>query len=301
MQKILMILAFIGLISGISCSSKLAPTETLNKQVTDSRGNKNLIGHCTEKSLQKKPYSLWFNKNYADYRIDTFAAEKLKPNLRGKHFCIFMGTWCGDSKREVPRIFKLLEYCGVHNSQIELVMLSNQDSVYKQSPEHEERGLNIHRVPDLLVYDGRHEMGRIVESPVISLEKDLLSITNKEPYSPNYRAVSFLIELFGRKTIGEIESHLGDYKRPLDSLVKNASELNTYGYVLMASKEMARAGIVFKANILLFPGVANVFDSMGDYCLKTGDKAKAREYYQKTLVIEPTNEDAKKMLDQLAN
>ena len=58
-------------------------------------------------------------------------------------------------------------------------MLSNQDSVYKQSPAHEERGLEIHRVPDLDSIEKGREIGRIVESPVLSLERDLLAIASK--------------------------------------------------------------------------------------------------------------------------
>jgi tetratricopeptide (TPR) repeat protein len=301
MKKLIIVLITLDLFAASSCSSRLVTGQSLNKQVTDEKGNKNLIGLCTKKGLEKRPYSRWFNKNYADYTVDTTSAEKLKLKLEGKQFCIFMGTWCGDSKREVPRIFKILEYCGVQGSRIKLVMLSNQDSIYKQSPGHEEKGLNIHRVPDLLVYDDRHEMGRIVESPVISLEKDMLSITNNEPYLPNYRAVSFLIKLFSDKPITDIESGLEELTKTLQPLVKNASELNTYGYVLMAAREMEKAGIVFKTNILLYPGVANVFDSMGDYYIKTGERSMAKEYYQKTLLLEPTNADAKKMLDQLGN
>jgi hypothetical protein len=283
-------------ITATSCHPKLVPQQTV-----DSRGNKNLLGQATKASLQKDPYNIWFNKNYADYTIDTLTAEKLKPNLSNKHFTIFMGTWCGDSRREVPRMFKILEYCGVPSSHIQLIMLNNVDSMYKQSPQHEEHGINIHRVPDLIVYENKNEMGRIVESPIVSLEKDLISITNNEGYSPNYKAVSFLITIFTEKKAEDINNHLNDYANEIKLLAKNSSELNTYGYVLMAAKEMDKAGIVFKCNTVLYPGDANVFDSMGEYYFKTGDKLLAKQNYQKTLQLEPNNEDAKKMLAQLGN
>jgi tetratricopeptide (TPR) repeat protein len=301
MKKIISFILFIVAITETSCHSKLIPQQSVNQQITDSKGNKNLLGTCTKESLEQEPYSIWFNKNYADYNIDTPTAEKLKPNLSGKHFTIFMGTWCGDSRREVPRMFKILEYCDVPSSHIKLIMLNNTDSMYKQSPAHEERGVNIHRVPDLIVYDNNNEMGRIVESPVVSLEKDLLSITGNEGYVPNHKAVSFLIKLFNEKTTADINNHLQDYANAIQPLAKSAAELNTYGYVLMAAKEMDKAGVAFKFNTILYPDKANVFDSMGEFYFKTGDKLLATKNYQKTLQLEPTNENAKKMLGQLGN
>ena len=276
-------------ITATSCHSKLIPQQTV-----DSRGNKNLLGKANKESLQKDPYNIWFNKNYDDYTIDTLTAEQLKPNLSNKHFTIFMGTWCGDSRREVPRMFKILEYCKVPSSQINLIMVSNTDSMYKQSPQHEERGINIHRVPDLIVYDNKTEMGRIVESPVTSLEKDLLSIATSEGYVPNYKAVSFLITIFSEKKMEDFNNHVNDYANAVKLLAKNSSELNTYGYVLMAAKEMDKAGFIFKCNTILYPADANVFDSMGEYYFKTGNKLLAKENYQKTLQLDATNEDAKK-------
>jgi hypothetical protein len=98
-----------------------------------------------------------------------------------------MGTWCGDSRREVPRIYKILDYCQVKRSQIQLIYLNNSDTAYKQSPGHEEQGLNIRRVPTLLIFRNQREVGRVVESPVTSLEKDILAIVSGQPYEHRYK------------------------------------------------------------------------------------------------------------------
>ena len=284
-----------------SCHPKLAPQGSLNRESTDSRGNAMLLGTCTKERLEQKPYSDWFIKNYSDYNIDTAAAEKLKEKLSGKKFLIFMGTWCGDSRREVPRLYKLFDYCGIKPAQVQLIMLDNRDSVYKQSPTHEERGLNIHRVPDLLIFEKNREIGRIVESPVASLERDLLAIANKEKYTPHFQAVSLLIELFREKSIQDIESNLTALTDEVKPLTKNTSELNTYGYVLMAAGEKEKAKVAFKLNTLLYPGNANAFDSMGEYYFKTGNKMLAEENYRKSLQLQPANDHAAKMLEQLQN
>jgi tetratricopeptide (TPR) repeat protein len=282
-----------------SCHSKMYSHSSLNKESTDANGNPMLIGRCTEERLQQAPFNSWFVKNYNDYSVDTITAEKIKSELQQKKFKIFMGTWCGDSRREVPGMFKILNYCGVKSSQIELIMLNDFDSVYKQSPNHEERGMNIHRVPDFIVFDNKKEIGRIVESPIVSLEKDLDRITNGEGYSPNYKAVSFLINFFQKNTPAISENDYSDLENKLKALASASSELNTYGYVLMAAGEMQKAGIVFKLNTELYPEKSNVFDSLGEYYFKTGNKSLAKENYQKVLQMEPGNENAKKMIAQL--
>ena len=161
-----------------ACTHRSMPVAlvTMNQEINDRNGNTILIGKATRTRLEQAPYDSWFIKNYRDYIIDTTTALQLQPSIRNKRFLLFMGTWCGDSRREVPRIYKLLDYCGVSPAQIELITLSNHDSAYKQSPTHEEKGLHIIRVPTLLVMEHNKETGRIVETPVVTWEKDLLAI-----------------------------------------------------------------------------------------------------------------------------
>lgn len=160
--------------------------QPINQKAKDRNGNDMLIGCCTIEALMQEPYASWFLKNYTDYQIDTLLTAEIKKNMANKEFILFLGTWCGDSKREVPRILKLLHYCGATTEQIKLVMVSNHANEYKQSPSHEERGMNILRVPTLIVLQNNKEMNRIVESPVESIEKDLLKILTGKTYLHNY-------------------------------------------------------------------------------------------------------------------
>jgi len=72
---------------------------------------------------------------------------------------------------------------------LKLVMVGNNDSLYKKSPQHEETGKNIVRVPTIIVEQKSVEIGRIIESPITSLEKDLLVLLRKEEYQPNYHQI----------------------------------------------------------------------------------------------------------------
>ena len=172
-----------------ACTPKMAnqPAQRVNMEATDKRGNLILLGKTTRERLAQPPFNDWFNNNYAGYTIDSNTANQIKPLLKNKQFLLFMGTWCGDSRREVPRMYKILDYCQVKLSRIQLINLNNSDTAYKQSPGHEERGLNILRVPTLLIYENGHEVGRVVESPVASLEKDILAIVTGQPYEHRYK------------------------------------------------------------------------------------------------------------------
>ena len=197
---------------------------------TDVNGQPMLLGKHPKEDLMQKPYKEWFEKNYTDYVTDTITAHQIAPLLKNKKFELFMGTWCGDSRREIPRMIKLLEYCGVPPSNINIIMVDDHDSTYKQSPSHEERGKNIFRVPDLIVYEDRKEVNRIVEYPVVSLEKDLLAIVSKQSYLPSYKGAVLLIQQLNNNHPGNTSANISSLTDLLKGKTESSSELNALRY-----------------------------------------------------------------------
>ena len=187
-MKTYFIIIIISLFTISSCSvAKNSSSPVLLNQISkDSRGNDMLLGKCTRTALLQAPFADWFKPNYDSYAVDSFTCNFIRPLLAGKSITIFLGTWCGDSKREVPRILKMLDCCDFPMNELKLVMVGNNDSLYKKSPQHEEAGKNIVRVPTVIVEQKGVEIGRIIEFPITSLEKDLLAILRKEKYQPNY-------------------------------------------------------------------------------------------------------------------
>ena len=174
------------IISSCSVTKNSSSPILLNQLSKDARGNDMLMGKCTRTALLQSPFGEWFKPNYDSYVVDSFTCNFIRPLLAGKSITIFMGTWCGDSRREVPRVLKMLDCCGFPMNDLALVMVSNNDSLYKKSPQHEEAGQNIVRVPTIIVEQKGAEIGRVIEFPITSLEKDLLAILRKEKYQPNY-------------------------------------------------------------------------------------------------------------------
>jgi hypothetical protein len=190
-MKSYFIILTISLFTIYSCSVSKSTTSTalVNQLSKDRSGNDMLLGKCTKTALLQAPFADWFKPNYDSYIVDSFTCNFIRPLLAGKSITIFMGTWCGDSRREVPRVLKMLECCGFPEKDLTLVMVSNKDSLYKKSPQHEDATKNIVRVPTIIIEQKGIEVGRIIELPKTSLEKDMLSILRKEGYQPNYHTL----------------------------------------------------------------------------------------------------------------
>ncbi len=275
------------------------PLQKLNRTFQNDKNETHLVGLTTVNRLKQAPFNEWFSKNYDQYQVKMDKLEGLKSKLKGISVTIFMATWCGDSRREVPRFLKIMNHLQFDNNQINIVNLFLDAPKYKQSIDQEEKGLNIHRVPTFIFYKADKEIGRIVEGPMNSLEVDIAQILLGVPSRPQYRAVTAFDKLIKEKGV----SHLLENKKLLAQrtrfTVKNSYELNTYGYVLLDADKKEAAVAIFAINALAFPKKPNVFDSLAEGYLAINQPNLAIENYEKVLILDKENLQAKKMLKKL--
>jgi CubicO group peptidase (beta-lactamase class C family) len=76
-------------------------------------------------------------------------------------------------------------------------------------------------------------------------------------------------------------------------------EMNALGYAFLSNNKDVEAEAVFKQNTLLFPSSWNVYDSYGEVLLKNGRKQDAIKMYQKSIELNPGNQNGKKVLEQV--
>ena len=86
-----------------------------------------------------------------------------------------MGTWCPDSRREVPRFMRILNIWKFPVSMVTFIGVDNA----KLSPVGEYDKLDIQRVPTFIIYKNNIEAGRIIENPTTSLEQDMVNILTR--------------------------------------------------------------------------------------------------------------------------
>lgn len=148
----------------------------LNQKVVNHEEETILVGKINRAGLMEEPFREWFNESYAGYEVDKATLDGVKPALLDVEVLLFMGTWCSDSQREVPHFIKIMDHLDYGTSGPQIIALSNHPDNYKQSPQHEEEGWNIEYVPTIIFVKNDKELGRIVEYPEESLEKDMRKI-----------------------------------------------------------------------------------------------------------------------------
>lgn len=102
---------------------------------------------------------------------------------------------------------------------------------------------------------------------------------------------------------GKLADAIEGYKnikkeKPLNASVQEA-RLNDLGYSLLRDKRFAEAIAIFKVNVELYPNSSNVYDSLGEAYLANGDNELAATNYQKSLELDPKNQNAANVLKKL--
>ena len=292
-------LAAILLFSSCGVAENLISTPVQNTIVKTENGTEVLLGHCSRSCLRQRPFNEWFDKNYAEYKVDETQLPELKKLLKNKNIAIFMGTWCGDSRREVPRILKVLDAAGVKEKQTNIVMLSSEVGKYKQSPQHEEKDKNIFRVATIIISEGKKEIGRIIEFPKESLEKDLLRILKQENYIPNYSAGNNFLLKFQTADLANLGQQKLSLINGLKPVLRHRSELNSIGYMLMDAGEKQKAVFVFELNAEMYPNEISVYNALANGYLLTNNQEKAKEALEKAKAIDANNTETTRLLKKL--
>lgn len=259
-----------------------------------------LYGACSPDSLKAEPFVKWYNAGYEGYLPDNSVVRSfIKKELDNVSIKIFFGTWCGDSKREVPRFLKLLSAIGFPEIRVQLIAVGGGDSLTKQSPQHEEAGLGIFRLPTFIVYRNGVEINRINEFPVFSLEKDLLAILGNQLYSPNYRSFSTIAKWLDDGSLTEENNSIRGMAEQLRRLVADEQELNNLGYLLLKQGKKKEALQVFRMNHMLYPESSNSASSLGEGYFENNEIQKSISFLERSLELNKDPKAIKGILEVL--
>jgi thiol-disulfide isomerase/thioredoxin len=97
--------------------------------------------------------------------------QELKRVRRGATVRVFLGSWCDDSKLELRHFMRLLDAMASETPfAVDFVAVDEE----KHEPASEVKSNQIWYLPTFIVLRNGHELGRIVEHPPHTLERDLL-------------------------------------------------------------------------------------------------------------------------------
>ncbi len=273
--------------------------QVVNQRVIDSRGNEQLLGQLTEEALSSPPFRQWYTRSLDAYQPDKTVLSGIN-NLRDYEIEVFMGTWCSDSQREVPRLMRILRELRFPRDQLAIVGVNRTTNQLKQSPNGEEAGKNIHRVPTIIFYKDGEEVSRIVESPIATLEQDVKTITAPGQYTPNYQIVAELDELLVRNGPSFVAQQAEAIAGELKLISRRVSELDVYGHVQLSQHSVDKAVAIFEVNRALFPYEAAAYEGLAAAHYEQGNYAEAKANCLELLKLQPENEVARQMLADIA-
>jgi len=113
-----------------------------------------------------------FETEYPAYQPDLAAAENLKFLMKGKKTTVVLGKWCSDSQLQVPRFYKVLGAAGIDEADVTLICVDEM----KRAANGLIDDLHIEHVPTFIFSANNKEIGRITESPLATLENDMVTI-----------------------------------------------------------------------------------------------------------------------------
>ena len=173
---------FLSYITVISCTLNQVQKPLNTSVVEATSGEIILLGKINLANLQTSRITPWFNEEFNRVKIDLEKCKTLKPFTKNLKIKVFMGTWCLDSKRELPQFFKILSAMDFDQDNLEMFAMSEE----KNTPSNFEEGLKIYNVPTIVFFKNGKEINRFVELPVESLESDIKKIIEGEVYNHTY-------------------------------------------------------------------------------------------------------------------
>jgi thiol-disulfide isomerase/thioredoxin len=140
------------------------------------------FGEFSRDQLENSTHNSWVIENYNAHHLNEALVSQIDSLFYDIEVTIYMGTWCEDSQREVPRFFKIIDALEA-NDQVKTIVGLNEDKV---SHDGSAELAGVTNVPTFVFSKDGEEINRIVEFPIISLEQDILSILQERGYKHAY-------------------------------------------------------------------------------------------------------------------
>jgi thiol-disulfide isomerase/thioredoxin len=149
----------------------------MNAKIKDPKLNNKevMIGYCNRDGITAGEFGVYFESQYDIYKPAEKYINKLREGINKVDIKIIFGTWCSDSKIQVPRFYKVLDQSGFKEKNLKIIGVNRDKNALSVNI----MDLNIELVPTFIIYQNGEELGRIIETPKKTLEKDLAKIIAK--------------------------------------------------------------------------------------------------------------------------
>ncbi|MEZ0183570.1 serine hydrolase [Flavobacterium oncorhynchi] len=137
-------------------------------------------------------------------------------------------------------------------------------------------------------------------SPVFFTANEALKLIDNKPYKMPLQNLSrvygSLLESGNKEKANQL---IEEYLKKPDSYEATERDFNRLGYQFLRLKKTDNSLLTFASAALIFPNSSNIYDSYGEALLQCGKKNDAIKMYQKSVELNPNNENGKKVLKEL--
>jgi CubicO group peptidase (beta-lactamase class C family) len=136
--------------------------------------------------------------------------------------------------------------------------------------------------------------------PVVESAIEVLKLIDNKPYKMPLKNLSRvygnLLEIGNKEKANHL---MEEYLKNPSSYEATERDFNRLGYQFLRLKRIDNSLLTFASATLIFPNSANIYDSYGEALLQSGKKEDAIKMYQKSIELNPNNENGKKVLKEL--
>ena len=125
-----------------------------------------------DRATLMKPEHHQFKERFDTVQVEQQFVPMIKAVEDSVSTIVFLGTWCPDSRREVPHFLKAADEAGIPTERIRLYAVDRT----KKSDDGLTDQYQIERIPTFIFLKHGEEIGRITEVPEKSVEQDMLLI-----------------------------------------------------------------------------------------------------------------------------
>jgi len=137
-------------------------------------------------------------------------------------------------------------------------------------------------------------------SPVFATAIEVLKLIDNKPYKIPLQSLSRIYgSLLENGSKEKADLLIEEYLKNPSSYEAVERDFNRLGYQFLRLQKIDNSLSTFASATLIFPNSANIYDSYGEALLQSGKKADAIKMYQKSVELNPDNENGKKVLKEL--